>query len=104
MEASAVGAADPYFPIYISSDEEDGHAYFTESYSPEEVQIQEAILLSLDTSRAQTATACSASFSSHPAGASSTSKVDTSATPKGNSFGSQRKAQASTRRYLSLSN
>jgi E3 ubiquitin-protein ligase RNF144 len=82
MEASAVGAADPYFPIYISSDEEDGHAYFTESYSPEEVQIQEAILLSLDTSRAQTATTCSASFSSHPAGASSTSKVDTSATPK----------------------
>jgi E3 ubiquitin-protein ligase RNF144 len=81
MEASATGAADPHFPIYISSDEEDGHAYFTESYSPEEVQIQQTILLSLYTSRAQTAVACSAS-SSYPTGASSTPKAGTSSIPK----------------------
>ncbi|NP_001168224.1 putative RING zinc finger domain superfamily protein [Zea mays] len=81
MEASATGAADPHFPIYISSDEEDGHAYFIESYSPEEVQIQQTILLSLYTSRAQTAAACSAS-SSYPTGASSTPKAGTSSTPK----------------------
>lgn len=81
MEASAASAVDPYFPIYISSNEEDGHAYFAESYNPEEVQIQEAILLSLDTSRAQTATACAAPSSSHPAVASSNPKADTSPTP-----------------------
>ncbi|CAN6213226.1 unnamed protein product [Urochloa humidicola] len=49
MEATAA-SGDPYVPIYISSDEEDGYAqtYFTQSYSPEEIEIQEAILLSLD--------------------------------------------------------
>ncbi|KAF8769041.1 hypothetical protein HU200_006994 [Digitaria exilis] len=67
MEAAAAADGDPYLPIYISSDEEDGHAqaYFTESYSPEEIEIQEAILLSLDPSRGPDAiTSSSASPSS----------------------------------------
>jgi E3 ubiquitin-protein ligase RNF144 len=72
MEASAATADDdPYVPIYISSDEDDGNAqaYFAESYSPEEIEIQEAILLSLDRSRAPAAIASSsASPSSRPAG------------------------------------
>ncbi|KAJ1289697.1 hypothetical protein BS78_02G184500 [Paspalum vaginatum] len=67
MEAYA--AAERHFPIYVSSDEEDGHVYSDEFYIPEEVQIQEAIFLSLESSRASAATASSAS-SSRPAGAS----------------------------------
>ncbi|KAL6656022.1 hypothetical protein ACP70R_006848 [Stipagrostis hirtigluma subsp. patula] len=60
MESSAAGAGasaastadDPYFPIYISSDEEDEQVYFDSSYSSEQIQMQEAIILSLDYSRA----------------------------------------------------
>ncbi|CAL5081473.1 unnamed protein product [Urochloa decumbens] len=71
MEAAAAAAADgdPYVPIYISSDEEeDGYAqaYFAQSYSPEEIEIQEAILLSLDPSRAPAATAAASSSSASP--------------------------------------
>ena len=75
MEAAAADG-DPYVPIYISSDEEDGqaHAYFAQSYSPEEIEIQEAILLSLDPSRAPAATATASSSapasSSRPTGVS----------------------------------
>ncbi|OEL31104.1 hypothetical protein BAE44_0007875 [Dichanthelium oligosanthes] len=67
MEAAAADG-DPYVPIYISSDEEDGHAhaYFAESYSLEEIKIQEAILLSLDPSRATAAAAATASSSASP--------------------------------------
>jgi E3 ubiquitin-protein ligase RNF144 len=103
MEASATGAADPHFPIYISSDEEDGHAYFTESYSPEEVQIQQTILLSLYTSRAQTAAACSAS-SSYPTGASSTPKAGTSSTPKETPIDHKRKRKLKLEGTCHISN
>lgn len=48
MEASAAAADDPHFPIYISSDEDDGRAFLAASHSAEEIQIQQVILLSLD--------------------------------------------------------
>lgn len=74
MEASA-SAADPHCSIYISSDEDDSRAFLAASYSAEEIQIQQAILLSLDSSRAPTTTLSSSSSSpaapsssSHPAG------------------------------------
>ena len=71
---AAAADGDPYVPIYISSDEEDGqaHAYFAQSYSPEEIEIQETILLSLDPSRAPAATASSSASlsSSRPTGVS----------------------------------
>lgn len=74
MEAAAAADGDPYMPIYISSDEEDGnaHTYFVESCSPEEIEIQEAILLSLDPSRRPEAVTSSSAppSSSRPAGVS----------------------------------
>ncbi|XP_003578130.1 E3 ubiquitin-protein ligase RNF144A isoform X2 [Brachypodium distachyon] len=66
MEAPAI-AEDPYFPIYISSDEDDGISFIGPSYNPEAIQIQEAILLSIDSSRAPSAIASSSS----PSGPSS---------------------------------
>ncbi|XP_040383564.1 probable E3 ubiquitin-protein ligase RNF144A-B isoform X2 [Oryza brachyantha] len=52
--AAAAAAADgALLPIYISSDDEDeGRILFLDSYSTEEIQIQEALLLSLHSSRA----------------------------------------------------
>ncbi|KAM0853759.1 hypothetical protein ACQ4PT_050875 [Festuca glaucescens] len=51
MAASAT-TDDPSFPIYISSDDDDDNdiAVLGSSSSPEEIQIQQAILLSMDSS------------------------------------------------------
>ncbi|XP_037441523.1 probable E3 ubiquitin-protein ligase RNF144A-B isoform X1 [Triticum dicoccoides] len=69
MEAQAA-AADPHFPIYVSSEEDDGITFLGDSFDPEEMQIQEAILLSIDSSRAPTAipTSSFASSSASPFG------------------------------------
>lgn len=60
MESSNAGAS--HIPIYISSDEEDECAPFYDPDSPEDIEIQEAILLSIDSSR--TATAAASAFAS----------------------------------------
>ncbi|KAL6656018.1 hypothetical protein ACP70R_006844 [Stipagrostis hirtigluma subsp. patula] len=65
MEASGAGAAGaPYSPIYVSSDEDDVQIYFASSHSPDLIQMQEAILLSLDCSRAPVPGPFSVSISS----------------------------------------
>ncbi|KAF0911430.1 hypothetical protein E2562_008305 [Oryza meyeriana var. granulata] len=71
METSAAAAADgARLPIYISSDDEDeDHVLFVGSYSSGEIQIQQAILRSLDSSRAADA----AHSSAPPSGGASTS-------------------------------
>ncbi|KAL5201233.1 hypothetical protein ABZP36_035587 [Zizania latifolia] len=72
MEASAATADGAHFPIRISSDEGDGRALLAGSYSPEEIQIQRAILLSLDSFRApDSATDSSASPLASPSASSS---------------------------------
>jgi E3 ubiquitin-protein ligase RNF144 len=60
MEAPAA-ADDTYFPIDISDDEDNGF-----SYNAEEIQIQEAILLSIDSSRAPTTIPSYSSSASSP--------------------------------------
>lgn len=76
MENSAAAAGGANV-IYISSDDEDEEIRIlsADPYSPEEIQIQEVILLSLDYSRAAAAdadTAQSSASSSHPSAAAST--------------------------------
>uniref|UniRef100_A0A0E0M1B1 RBR-type E3 ubiquitin transferase n=1 Tax=Oryza punctata TaxID=4537 RepID=A0A0E0M1B1_ORYPU len=69
MESSAAAAAGGVEVIYISSDDEDEEICIlsADPYSPAEIQIQEAILLSLDSSgAAATDTAHSSASSSHP--------------------------------------
>jgi E3 ubiquitin-protein ligase RNF144 len=72
METSA--AAGGAHLIYVSSDDEEDETrvLLAESYSAEEIQIQQAILLSLDPSSDADAAHSSAS-SSRPSGAASTS-------------------------------
>ncbi|CAM0951404.1 unnamed protein product [Alopecurus aequalis] len=65
MEAPAT-ADDSYFPIYISDNEDDGLSILGASYNAEEIQIQEAILLSIDSSRAPTTNPPSSSSASSP--------------------------------------
>ncbi|KAG8050182.1 hypothetical protein GUJ93_ZPchr0009g2144 [Zizania palustris] len=83
MEASAAAAGDAHFPIYISSDEDEGRALFSGSYSPEEIQIQRAILLSLDSFRPPDTTTHSSASSSFPPPVSTSrpSGVSTSVEP-----------------------
>ncbi|KAF2916219.1 hypothetical protein DAI22_09g101500 [Oryza sativa Japonica Group] len=76
MENSAAAAGGANV-IYISSDDEDEEIRIlsADPYSPEEIQIQEVILLSLDYSRAAAAdadTAQSSASSSRPSAAAST--------------------------------
>lgn len=59
-EAAASAGGASHIPIYIVSDEDDERAAFDGSYSPDDVEIQEAILLSLNSSCATTASASSA--------------------------------------------
>lgn len=69
MAASATGTAhDPSIPIYISSDEDDEVTVLGSSRSREELQIQQAILLSIDSSRDPTAIPSSPSASPFPSG------------------------------------
>ena len=65
MEAPAT-ADDTHFPIYISDGEDAGLSFLGESYNAEEIQIQEAILLSIDSSRAPTTIPSSSSSASSP--------------------------------------
>jgi E3 ubiquitin-protein ligase RNF144 len=65
MEATAT-ADDTDFPVYISDEEEDSLSILGASYNAEEIQIQEAILLSIDSSRAPTAAPSSSSSASSP--------------------------------------
>ncbi|GJN33989.1 hypothetical protein PR202_gb22620 [Eleusine coracana subsp. coracana] len=54
MEASnaaATAGGGSHNPIYISSDEDDERAPFDDFYGPDDVEIQEAILRSLDSTR-----------------------------------------------------
>uniref|UniRef100_A0A0E0ESA3 RBR-type E3 ubiquitin transferase n=1 Tax=Oryza meridionalis TaxID=40149 RepID=A0A0E0ESA3_9ORYZ len=73
METSAAAAGGAHL-IYVSSDDEEDETrvLLAESYSAEEIQIQQAILLSLDPSSDADAAHSSAS-SSRPSGAASTS-------------------------------
>lgn len=71
MAASATATAtahDPSIPIYISSDEDDEVTVLGSSRSREELQIQQAILLSIDSSRDPTAIPSSSSASPFPSG------------------------------------
>jgi E3 ubiquitin-protein ligase RNF144 len=54
-EAAASAGGASHIPIYIVSDEDDERAAFDGSYSPDDVEVQEAILLSLNASCATTA-------------------------------------------------
>lgn len=65
MEAPAT-ADDSHFPIYISDNEDDGLSILGASYNAEEIQIQEAILLSIDSSRAPTTIPSFSSSASSP--------------------------------------
>ncbi|KAF0911428.1 hypothetical protein E2562_008303 [Oryza meyeriana var. granulata] len=72
METSSAAADGTHLPVNISSDDEDeGRILFIGSYSPEEIQIQQAILLSLYPSRAADAVHSSASSSASPSTSSS---------------------------------
>ncbi|KAL6846159.1 hypothetical protein ACP4OV_023607 [Aristida adscensionis] len=82
MEAPAAAAASSdgsYFPIYVSSEDEDDQMHLNSSYSIEQIQIQEALLLSLHYSRAPLTAPSSALF---PASASA-SATPSSSLPSG---------------------
>lgn len=64
MEASNAGAS--HIPIYISSDEDDDHAPFYDPYILEDIEIQQAILLSLDSPGTATAAASASASTSSP--------------------------------------
>ncbi|CAM0951391.1 unnamed protein product [Alopecurus aequalis] len=69
MAATATATADdPLIPIYISSDEDDEVTVLGSSHSREEIQIQQAILLSIDSSRDPTTIPSSSSASRFPSG------------------------------------
>ncbi|KAK3130077.1 hypothetical protein QOZ80_6BG0488610 [Eleusine coracana subsp. coracana] len=64
--AAAVAGAGSRIPIYVSSDDEDEGAPSDDYYSSEDIEIQEAILLSLDSSHAATAAAFAFASTSSP--------------------------------------
>uniref|UniRef100_A0ACD5Y216 Uncharacterized protein n=1 Tax=Avena sativa TaxID=4498 RepID=A0ACD5Y216_AVESA len=71
MAASAATSGVPFIPIDISSDEDDEVTVLGSSRSPEEIQIQQAILLSIDSSRDPTTIPSSSSSASpFPSGTS----------------------------------
>ncbi|KAL6846158.1 hypothetical protein ACP4OV_023606 [Aristida adscensionis] len=69
--AAAAGGGNPYSPIDVSSDEEDEVVYLASSYNPKLIQIQEAIILSVDDDDGDDSRAPVSASSSAPANPSS---------------------------------